>query len=197
MFTGIIFKTGKLVSLVNKDFWQLTLQAELPEEVKIGDSIAVNGTCLTLTESDGDKYTFNLSSETQKLSTFSDLSRGSELNLELALRMNDFLGGHLVSGHIDGTARVKSIRKSKHSNKFSMVYRDRDWEKFIVLKGSIAINGVSLTISEISGSSFAVEVIPHTLKSTNLKLLKVNERVNIELDLMGKYLYNLTLKYRK
>ena len=197
MFTGIIFKTGKLVSLVSKDFWQLTLQADLPEEVKIGDSIAVNGTCLTLTESNGDKYTFNLSRETQKLSTFSDLSRGSELNLELALRMNDFLGGHLVSGHIDGTARVKSISKSKHSNKFSLVYQDRNWEKFIVLKGSIAINGVSLTISEISGPSFSVEVIPHTLKSTNLKLLKVHERINVELDLMGKYLYNLTLKYRK
>ncbi len=197
MFTGIIFKTGKLVSLLNKDFWQLTLQSDLPEEVKIGDSIAVNGTCLTLTESGGDKYTFNLSGETQKLSTFSDLSRGSELNLELALRMNDFLGGHLVNGHIDGTARVKAISKSKHSNKFNFVYQDRNWEKFIVLKGSIAINGISLTISEISGLSFSVEVIPHTLKSTNLKWLKVHERVNIELDLMGKYLYNLTLKYRK
>ncbi|MCK4761449.1 MAG: riboflavin synthase [Candidatus Aminicenantes bacterium] len=184
---------GKLVSLEKARTPTLTLQADLPDKVQIGDSVAVNGACLTVIEIKGKNYRFNLSRETLKLSNFGDLSRGSYLNIELPLTMADFLSGHLVSGHLDGVARVKAVAAGSESTKFSFIYRDRAWRKFLVQKGSVTLNGVSLTIMEVKSSFFSAAVIPHTLASTNLKFLKTGERVNIELDLMAKYLYNITL----
>ena len=159
--------------------------------------MAVNGACLTLVEMKGGYLKFNLSRETLNLSTFADLVPGTLLNLELPLTLKDFLGGHLVSGHLDGVARVKAVGYDRGSSKYSFVYTDRSWKKFLVYKGSVTINGISLTISEIKGSYFSVEVIPHTLATTNLKYLKIGERVNLELDLIGKYLYNLSYKTAK
>ena len=161
------------------------------KNIKIGDSIAVNGGCLTVVENKNPDYKFNLSEETIKLSNFSDLTPGSYVNIELPLTMSNFLSGHLVSGHLDGTVRVKAISSGRSSTKFSFVFQDRTWKKFLVHKGSVSLNGISLTISEIKSSIFSVEIIPHTLKNTNLRYTKVGERVNIELDLIGKYLYNL------
>ncbi len=194
MFTGIVLTTGKLVALEKKREPILTLEAELPSELKLGDSVAVNGACLTIVEMKGSSYVFNLSKETLGIATFNDLVKGSVLNLEPALRMNDFLGGHLVSGHLDGTARVRSITPGGDSTALRFTFQNREWRKFLIHKGSITINGVSLTVAEKSETSFRVDIIPHTLKSTNLHLLKPGERVNIELDLVGKYLYNFTLK---
>lgn len=193
MFTGIVTRMGKLVSLEKKHAPTLTLQADLPEKVKIGDSVAVNGACLTVVEIKDKNYSFNLSRETLKLSNFGDLSRGSYLNLELPLTMTDFLSGHLVSGHLDGVVRVKAVSSGSESTTFSFIYQDRTWRKYLVHKGSVTLNGVSLTLMEVKSSFFSVAVIPHTLTSTNLKFLKTGERVNIELDLMAKYLYNITL----
>lgn len=190
MFTGIVLTLGTLEQLEKKRFPVLRLSAQLPGNLKIGDSVAVNGACLTIVEMTGSEYSFNLSQETLKLSNFLDLSRGSWLNLELPLTLQDFLGGHMVSGHLDGVVRVKSIQKKAGSTKFSFVFNQSSWRKFLIPKGSVTLNGVSLTLSEVGSSSFAVEVIPHTLDVTNLKYLKGGDRVNLELDLIGKYLYN-------
>lgn len=191
MFTGIVLKMGTFISLERKSTPTLTIDAGVLERVKLGDSVAVNGACLTVVEMNNTRYKFNLSQETVRLSNFGDLTRGSYVNIELPLTLQDFLGGHLVSGHLDGVARVKAIVKSAGSTKFSFVYRDRQWKKFLIHKGSVTLNGVSLTLSEVNSSFFSVEIIPHTMASTNLNYLKVGERVNLELDMMGKYLYNL------
>ena len=193
MFTGIILKMGKLVSLEKKDPITLAIETGLLEHVKIGDSVAVNGACLTVVAFDGNECRFHLSEETLRLSNFSDLARGGYVNLELPLTMQDFLGGHLVSGHLDGVVRVKSMHKRPGSWTFSFTYQDRHWRKFLVHKGSVALNGISLTLSEVRESFFSVEVIPHTLETTNLKFAKIGERMNLELDLIAKYLYNLKL----
>lgn len=191
MFTGIILKMGKFISLERKTSPTLTIDAGELANVKIGDSVAVNGACLTVVERADRLYKFNLSQETLRLSNFGDLTRGSYVNIELPLTLQDFLGGHLVSGHLDGVVRVKAINAGAGSTKFSFVYRDRQWKKFLIHKGSVTINGVSLTISEVKSSYFSVEIIPHTLEATNLKYLKIGERVNLELDMLAKYLHNL------
>ena len=193
MFTGIILKMGKLVSLDKKDPITLTIETGPLEHVKIGDSVSVNGACLTVVAFDGNNCQFHLSEETLQLSNFSDITRGSYVNLELPLTMRGFLGGHLVSGHLDGVVRVKSMQKRPGSWTFSFTYQDRQWRKFLVHKGSVTLNGISLTLSEVRESFFSVEIIPHTLETTNLKFAKIGERMNLELDLIGKYLYNLKL----
>ncbi|MGD2084593.1 MAG: riboflavin synthase [Candidatus Aminicenantes bacterium] len=191
MFTGIILKMGKLVSLEKKTPIKLTIETGRLEHVKIGDSVAVNGACLTVVAINDNQCRFHLSNETLKLSNFSDIPRGSYVNLELPLTMQDFLGGHLVSGHLDGVVRVKSMQKRPGSWTFSFTYQNRQWRKFLVHKGSVALNGISLTLSEVRESFFSVEVIPHTRETTNLKYTKIGDRMNLELDLIGKYLYNL------
>lgn len=191
MFTGIILKTGKLISLEKKNNPMLTIDAGVLKNINIGDSVAVNGACLTVVEIVGNLYKFNLSQETLRLSNFSDLTRGSYVNIELPLTLQDFLGGHLVSGHLDGVVRVKSIDANTGSTKFSFVYQDRQWRKFLIHKGSVTLNGISLTISEVKNSFFSVEIIPHSLKTTNLKYLRIGERVNLELDMLAKYLHNM------
>jgi riboflavin synthase len=193
MFTGIVLKMGKLIALEKKSEITLTIETGHLENVKIGDSVAVNGSCLTVIRFDADntRCLFNLSRETLKLSNLGDLPKGSYVNLELPLTLNDFLGGHLVSGHLDGVARLKTMRKKGDSTTLSFTYRNAEWRKFLVHKGSVTLNGVSLTLTEVKQTYFSVEVIPHTLDSTNYKYAKIGERVNIELDLMGKYLYNL------
>jgi riboflavin synthase len=193
MFTGIVIKMGKLVALEKKSKITLTIETGPLPRVKTGDSVAVNGACLTVTAYDKalGRCTFDLSRETLNLSNFSDLPKGSYVNLELPLTLQDFLGGHLVSGHLDGIARIKAIRKKGDSTSFSFSYRNPEWRKFLVHKGSVTLNGISLTISEVRQADFSVEVIPHTLETTNLKFAKIGERMNLELDLIGKYLYNL------
>ncbi len=193
MFTGIIAHIGKFVSL-ERSSSTLTIECDLPGKVKIGDSVAVNGACLTVIEIGERRCRFNLSKETLQLANFGDLSRGDYLNIELPLTLQDFLSGHLVSGHLDGVVRVKAIDKNSRGAAFSFIYQNKQWARFLVHKGAVTLNGVSLTITAARSSDFSVAVIPHTLHTTNLEYLKTGERVNIELDLIGKYLYNITLK---
>jgi riboflavin synthase len=193
MFTGLITHIGKFVSLEKRNRSTLTIESDLPAAVKIGDSIAVNGACLTVIRINERQYCFNLSKETLQLSNFGDLSRGDYLNLELPLTLQDFLSGHLVSGHLDGVVRVKSISKNSQGATFSFIYQNKQWVRFLVYKGAVALNGVSLTVAAVGSSDFSIAIIPHTLETTNLKYLKTGERVNIELDLIGKYLYNISL----
>ena len=194
MFTGIIQSTGKLISLDKKAFPELVIEAKPHREVAVGDSVAVNGACLTVAKIKDLRFTFHLSRETLGLSHFGDLVRGSVVNIELPLSLNDMVGGHLVSGHLDGTVRTRSINRSPEHSAFAFTFSRREWRPFLIHKGSVALNGISLTISEVGNSSFSVEIIPHTLETTNLKLLKVGDRVNLELDLIGKYIYNQRFK---
>jgi riboflavin synthase len=190
MFTGLITATAVLVKLEKKNRPILTIRAALDKPLAIGDSLAVNGVCLTLIEKSNDLLRFNLSAPTLRLSNLGDLPVGAVLNIEFPVTANGFLGGHLVSGHIDGTVRTRAINKGDQNSRFIFSFTERDWKKFLVLRGSITLNGVSLTLAEISDSWFAVEIIPHTLTSTNLQFLRIGQRVNIELDQIGKYLYN-------
>jgi riboflavin synthase len=192
MFTGLILKTARLVSLArsNKPVLTIDVDVALKQQLEIGASLAVNGVCLTVIEKKKNLFRFNIAAETLRLSNLGDLPGGAALNIELPVTANDFLGGHLVSGHIDGTVRVRAINKGDQNSRFIFSFREREWKKFLILRGSVTLNGVSLTIAEISNSWFAVEIIPHTLASTNLQFLRIGQRVNIELDLIGKYLYN-------
>lgn len=191
MFTGIVSEPGNFISLEKSGEPVLTIEIDFEENVKTGDSVAVNGACFTLIEKKGKNHLFNVSFETLKKTNFNDLKKGDKMNIELPLTLNDFVSGHLVSGHIDGTARTRNISRGKGSIKFTFTFSDTGWRKYIVHKGSISVNGISLTVTEICSSFFSVEILPITLDKTNLKYLKVGERVNIELDLIGKYLYNL------
>jgi riboflavin synthase len=195
MFTGLVLKTARLVSLKRRNKPLLTIGVDLEQRLEIGASLAVNGVCLTVIEKKQNLISFNIGAETLRLSNLGDLPSGAALNIELPLTVNDFLGGHWVSGHIDGTVRVRAINKGDQNSRFIFSFREREWKKFLVLRGSVALNGVSLTVAEIRDSWFAVEVIPHTLASTNLQLLRIGQRVNIELDLIGKYLYNFQKQF--
>lgn len=190
MFTGLTATTAVLVKLEKKNRPLLTIQAALAKPLAVGDSLAVNGVCLTLVEKKGGLLSFNLAAPTLRISNLGDLPAGAILNIELPLAVDDLLGGHLVSGHIDGTVRVRSLNKGDQNSKFVFSFREREWGKFLIERGSVCLNGVSLTVAEKSSSWFAVEIIPHTLATTNLRLLRIGQRVNIELDQIGKYLYN-------
>jgi riboflavin synthase len=190
MFTGLISTTASLVSLEKKNRPVLTIRAALDKPLEIGASLSVNGVCLTLIERVKDLLRFNLATPTLRLSNLQDLPAGATLNVELPLTLEDFVGGHLVSGHIDGTVRVRALNKGDQNSRFIFSFREREWKKFLVPRGSVALNGVSLTVAEVRDSWLAVEIIPQTLAVTNLKHLRVGDRVNIELDQIGKYLYN-------
>jgi riboflavin synthase len=190
LFTGLIETTAALVRLEKKNRPVLTIRAALNRPLAVGDSLAVNGVCLTLIEKSGDLLRFNLAAPTLRLSNLGDLSAGSLLNIEFPLAADGLLGGHLVSGHIDGTVRVRALNKGDQNSRFEFTFREREWRKFLVPRGSVALNGVSLTVAGVGESWLAVEIIPQTLATTNLRLLHVGERVNIEFDPIGKYLYN-------
>lgn len=190
MFTGLVTASARLQTLQKGSPAILILDWPGHEQLKIGDSVAVNGICLTITKISGNSFSFNLLNETLRRSNLLDLSPGSWLNIELPLKAGDFLGGHLVSGHLDGTARLTAVRSAKGGRFCRFSYLESGWRRLVINKGSICINGISLTVAACSGSSFEIEVIPHTWENSNLKYLKRGDRVNVELDLMGKYLYN-------
>ena len=156
---------------------------------QLGDSVAVDGCCLTITSFPDDKtslWTATLSAETLSLTRFSKLAAGAAVNMEPALRVGDALGGHMVSGHVDGLAEVVSIEMVGEHKK--IVFKvPENLKHYVVHKGSVTLNGVSLTVNEVDGSTFAVNLIPHTLEHTNLSELEVGSVVNLETDLLGRY----------
>ena len=191
MFTGLVTHQGHLLKLERGEPMVLSLKASLPGNVVLGDSVAVNGACLTAISHSGDTWSFNLSGETLDRSHFADLKPGDPLNLELPLTLQAFLGGHLVSGHLDGTVRVGGVTPRAGAIRMTLIYQDSGWRRFLVPKGSITLNGVSLTLSEVRASQFVVDVIPHTWQQTNLSGIRPGVRVNAELDMLAKYLYNV------
>lgn len=198
MFTGIIEEIGKVVSFKKSAHGaDLKISAQtVLEDVKLGESIAVNGVCETVVAFDNTTFEVNVSDETLRVSNLSDLKQGDFVNLERALKLSDRLSGHIVSGHVDLT--TKFIKKEKLGEFYNMEFAViPDFRKYIVKKGSITINGISLTIADIKSESFVVAVIPHTFENTNLKELKNNDIVNIETDILAKYIENFVVGKEK
>ena len=188
MFTGIVEEIGTINNLVNS---VLTIQAEkVLTDIKLGDSIAVNGTCLTVVNFTESKFSVDLAPETLRRTTFGDLNPGDTVNLERALSANDRFGGHMVQGHVDATGRVISIRDEGDSSIFR-VSNPKRLKPYLVEKGFIAIDGISLTIVKALTSSFTLSVIPYTRINTNLRDQRIGGKVNLEVDILAKYVENL------
>jgi len=181
MFSGIIEKTAKLIKIKPNR----VIIENVFDKLNNGESISVNGICLTLTDFNKKEMHFDISDETFSITSLRYLKNGEILNLERAIKLGDRFGGHIVSGHIDEVGRVYEIKKEKDSYIFSFEVSSTD---FMVEKGSVSVNGISLTCYNISKTRFSVSVIPYTYNNTNLKNLSKNSRVNIEFDIIAKYL---------
>ena len=188
MFTGIIEELGKVKSLKRTSREsRLVISAEkIMEDIHIGDSIAVNGVCLTVVLFSDREFTVDVMNETFMRSSLGNLRIGDEVNLERAMPANGRFGGHIVSGHIDGTAKIKACFDDGNA-KWYEIAAGSELLDGIVMKGSVAIDGISLTVSKVSAQSFSVSIIPHTLDATVLKNKKPGDVVNIETDVIGKY----------
>ena len=189
MFTGIIEEVGVLEELsTGNGFGLMEIKCnKVLEDTKIGDSIATNGVCLTVKEKSSSSFKAEVMGETLAKSNLGSLKVGDKLNLERALRLSDRLGGHIVSGHIDGVGKIVSIKEESNGTWFTIA-APKEVLKYIIYKGSIGIDGISLTVAEISNEVFKVSVIPHTLENTILIDKQINSRVNLECDLIGKYI---------
>ena len=193
MFTGIIQAKGSIhevhssekgvVLVINSNDLDLT-------DSNVGDSIAVNGVCLTATELKKNSFTADVSQETLSCTTFSELSEGQSVNLEKSLRLNQGIDGHLVSGHVDGIGEVDSVYTEGVSTRLK-IKAMTDLMKYIAKKGSICINGVSLTVNSVVGNIFDVNIVPHTLSSTTLGGLSEKSKVNLEIDIIARHVEQL------
>lgn len=189
MFTGIIKNVIKL-ERVKKSKNDIVLHLKLPFSASTGDSVSVNGVCLTVSKILGATYIFEGSHETIKRSNLAHLRAGDWVNVEPSLSAGDLLHGHLVYGHVDGVGKISHLNKSLDAHEFTLDYPPA-LSKFIAEKGSIALDGVSLTITEVKEKSFKVIMIKHTLSNTNFKYKKREDKVNIEVDPMARYLQRL------
>jgi riboflavin synthase len=193
MFTGIVQATG-VVTLAQARGGDLRLgidAGELAQRVDgsrlaVGESIAVNGACLTVVEFDGRGFLADVSRETLDLTTLGELRPGNLVNLEAALRVGDPLGGHLVSGHVDGVAEVAAVQEQARSLRVT-VRAPESLARFIAPKGSVALDGISLTVNEVDGRQFGVNLIPHTVAQTTFGRLAPGSRLNLEVDLLARY----------
>jgi len=192
MFTGIVEGLGKVIRLTKKGAdLVLEVEAEMDlSEVSLGDSIAVNGACLTVTSQNGKVFFADVSAESLSKTTLKYLRTGQQVNLEKSLRIGGFLGGHFVLGHVDGIGRILSRTQKSGSIIFAIEAVD-SLSRYIVEKGSVAIDGISLTVNRLEKERFYVNVIPHTAAHTTLTGKKEGEWVNIEADILGKYVEKL------
>lgn len=184
MFTGIVEELGKIKAITTSS---ICISArKVLEDTKIGDSIAVNGVCLTVTDLKPSEFSADVSQETLKVTALKELKEGCFVNLERALALNSRLGGHIVSGHIDSMGKLYSISQEKEFYNLKIEFPN-EFKKYVVKKGSITINGISLTIAEENDNIVTIAVIPHTYNNTVLKDLKAGSNVNIEFDILAKY----------
>jgi riboflavin synthase len=195
MFTGIVSYIGTFKARKNSSF-SFGGPKDFLGKLKVSGSVCVNGVCLTVKGIKDGKFNVDVMPETLRRTNLGNLEEGCEVNLELSLRLGDEFGGHMVSGHIDGTAEVKTIKREGNSQVFTFKLAE-GLAKYLVGKGSIAVNGVSLTVIAGTGNSFSVGIIPYTLENTNFGRLKVGDSVNIEVDMMAKYVEKLVAKYLK
>jgi len=192
MFTGLIEATGQIASLVSTEqVWQLRITTPLVKEnLQLGESIAVNGVCLTLTGQDTQSFTADISSESLRVTTLGQLKIGTPVNLERALRLSDRLGGHLVSGHVDAISHLRAIHPEGSARRLEFDLPP-EIVPYLAAKGSIAIDGISLTVNQVWEKCFSVMIIPQSLAMTTLNHLRSGTPVNLESDLLARYVETL------
>ncbi len=195
MFTGIVEETGVVRSFEERsDAWRLVIEASLIlSDIKLGDSVSVNGCCLTVVQVEDSLLSFDLLEESIRKTSIESATDGTKVNLERALLPTTRMGGHFVSGHIDGPGTIKIIEQKGKDMIFEIQPNDLEALKYVVPKGCITLDGISLTIYDVSDSSFTVWLIPHTLEVTNFQYKAVNDAINIEYDLVAKYVEKLSL----
>jgi len=194
MFTGIIEEIGTITGVVKgAKSSRVTIKANIIfSDLKLGDSVSTNGVCLTVSDMTDHTFTADVMHETLKYTSLAGLSSGTRVNLERAMRADGRFGGHIVSGHIDGAGIVKDIKKDDNAVIYT-IHADADILKYIVKKGSIAIDGISLTVTYVDNTSFSISIIPHTLSETILGDKKIGNIVNLEVDMLAKYIEKLLL----
>jgi len=191
MFTGLIAEVGSVAGLEQDDEGAtLTIRTRLAADLREGDSIAVNGVCLTATEVSDEGFQAQAMIETLRRSSLSALQAGSPVNLELALRASDRLGGHVVQGHVDGTGTIRAVREEGFARVLE-IDTEPQLARYLVEKGSVAVDGVSLTVSALEDSGFSVSLIPETLERTSLGAIREGGVVNIEVDILAKHVERL------
>ncbi len=191
MFTGLIAALGEVASVERDDHGaRITVHSSLAAQLREGDSVAVNGVCLTATHVHDESFQAQAMTETLARSSLGELATGAPVNLELALRAQDRLGGHVVQGHVDGTGTVRAARSEGFARVLE-IDTDPRLTRYLVEKGSVALDGVSLTVSALSGDGFSVSLIPETLQRTNLGAIDAGARVNIEVDILAKHVERL------
>ena len=198
MFTGIIEGVGE-VRNIRLTGVEATITVKVPQSLSDcheGDSISVDGVCLTITGVRGESFTLDVSAETLKRSTLGALTQGAKVNLERALRLSDRIGGHLVSGHVDDTGVIEKIEKVQRSW-IVQIRLDPSLSRYLIEKGSIAVDGISLTITTCMGDSFTVIIIPQTASLTTILQKKAGDKVNIEIDIISKYIEKLLLREKR
>lgn len=194
MFTGIIEETGTVRSIQwgSKSAVLTILTSKILQDVKIGDSINTNGVCLTVTDFSSNEFSVDVMAETMRSTNFETLKSGSKVNLERALKLSDRLGGHMVSGHIDGTGTISNLLREDNAV-WVTIKTKPEITRYILHKGSVALDGISLTVAESDQNSFKVSIIPHTGMETTLLSKKHGDSVNIECDQVGKYIEKFLL----
>ena len=192
MFTGLIEEVGHIEAIHSRGkLVELSIEAQtVLDDMKIGDSIAVNGACLTVTAVSDTTFTVQAVHETLKRTNIEKLKKRSPVNIERSLHIEDRLGGHLVQGHIDGTGRISSV-KGTRDNVLISIFPEPGLDRYIVEKGSIAVDGISLTVSSVKKREFGISVIPYTLQATTLANARVGDIVNLETDIISKYVEKL------
>ena len=193
MFSGIIESTGRIAAIEDHEGdKRVSINSETLDldDVKTGDSIAVNGICLTVTDCSGKQFIVDISAETLSCTTFNECKVGSKVNLEKALQLSDRLHGHMVTGHVDGVGTIKDRKPDARSEKID-INCPPGLLRYISKKGSVCIDGVSLTVNKISATGFSVNIIPHTLEQTIISKYSKGTRVNIEVDIIARYLESL------
>jgi len=195
MFTGIIEKLGEIIAIEQEsENFHFIIKSDFISELKIDQSIAHNGVCLTIVKIDGDNYTVTAIKETLDKSSLRFLRVGDKINLERAMKLGERLDGHIVQGHVDQTAKCTDILDENGSWVFTFEYDDSNIQNITIEKGSITINGVSLTVVNSRKNSFSVAIIPYTYEFTNFHTLKIGSVVNLEFDVIGKYVARLLEK---
>jgi riboflavin synthase len=195
MFTGIIEEVGRVADIAKKNRnRRLTVTASrLPRELKQGDSIAVSGVCLTAVEITPKSFAADLADETWKRTSFSRIAKGARVNLELSMRADGRFGGHIVQGHVDGTGRFLALERIRGADDYRLrIEIPPELARYVIFKGSLSIEGISLTVARIEGTEVTVAIIPHTVKMTNLKSLKPGDPINLEVDMVAKYVEKMT-----
>ena len=192
MFTGIVEETGKVISFTERaSAWRLVLESHIvTKDLQMGDSVAVNGCCLTAIAFSEDRIEFDLLEESKRLTSIGEVGVGGKVNLERALLPTTRMGGHFVSGHVDGMGLIEAI-EPRGKDFFFKIKPPADNLRYIVHKGCITVDGISLTVAEVDECGFSIWLIPHPMEVTNLKDKKVGDSVNLEYDLIAKYVEKL------